>query len=358
MSRIPQRHSLVTETAAILREAIAGGEWNKGLPGELELSNRLRVSRTTIRAALAALQREGLISSGQGRRREIRQASAPANKLPASESVALLTPEPLHRLNSTTVFWIDALREHLASHGWTLRVVVSAATYRQNPGTALSELAAREKAGAWVLYRSTEQIQRWFETSNSPCVVAGTVHTGVRLTSVDRDYRAASHHAAGVLLGRGHRQLGLLRPSAPLAGDLETEAGFREGLTNRTAATLHVAEHNGTPAGVTHALRRMLAGFTPTAIYVIQSTHFATVMTWLSSNGYRIPTHISLISRDDDPFLDHLFPEPARYSLDPASFARKISRQVLDLVRNGSETRRQYLVMPTFVPGGTIASRE
>ncbi len=358
MHRVPQRRSLVDETTAVLRENIVNRQWERWLPGEHELTHQLQVSRTTLRAALATLQREGVLRVGQGQRREITDSRAPQAPLPAVQSVALLTPEPIHHLNSATVFWIDALREHLASSGWSLRVVVSAAAYRRRPAGALKEIAARERAGGWVLYRSTAQMQRWFEDSNLPCVVAGSVHLGIHLTSVDRDYHATSRHAAGLLLARGHRRLGLLRPAAPLAGDLETEAGFRDGASHQPDAAVHVAEHNGTPAGVTHALRRLLQGPAPTAIFVIHSTHFATAMTWLTSNGYRVPGAISLLSRDDDPFLDHLVPTPSRYSLDPAAFARKISRHVVDLVKGHDDRQRQHLVVPAFVAGATLARLE
>lgn len=71
MPQLPQRASLVSQTAAALRAGIATREWTVHLPGENELCERLQVSRVTLRAALRQLTREGLVRSRQGSRREI-----------------------------------------------------------------------------------------------------------------------------------------------------------------------------------------------------------------------------------------------------------------------------------------------
>jgi DNA-binding transcriptional MocR family regulator len=118
MVHLPQRTSLVAQTVKILREAIESGQWPQYLPGEFELTRLLHVSRVTLRAALAELERRKLIRGGQGRRREVirkRRSQTPGS---ARKSVVLLSPVPLHQLPASTVFWMDKLREHLDSAGW------------------------------------------------------------------------------------------------------------------------------------------------------------------------------------------------------------------------------------------------
>src|SRR5208283_2472700 len=60
------RHAAIAST---LRGQIQSGELSPGspLPSEAQLSARFRVSRGTVRQALAALRAEGLISGGRGR---------------------------------------------------------------------------------------------------------------------------------------------------------------------------------------------------------------------------------------------------------------------------------------------------
>src|SRR5262245_42571311 len=63
--------SLPAQTVGILKEKILSGDWGQTLPSERELSDWLVVSRGTLRAALARLQREGIVKSRQGRPWEI-----------------------------------------------------------------------------------------------------------------------------------------------------------------------------------------------------------------------------------------------------------------------------------------------
>lgn len=65
---------LHARVAASLRERIVRGELQPGapLPSEARLCSQFDASRGTIRAALAALRREGLIAGGQGRPSTVR----------------------------------------------------------------------------------------------------------------------------------------------------------------------------------------------------------------------------------------------------------------------------------------------
>ena len=143
MKRLPRKFSLPTETAKVLREEIQSGHWGRWLPGEHELCARLHVSRPTLRQALSQLQREGwLRRADQGKRREI--AGAP-RRVPSatSDQVVLLTPSASKSSDSFSIFWIDALREHLAEAGYHLDVHVSSAVYGHRPARALESLVER-----------------------------------------------------------------------------------------------------------------------------------------------------------------------------------------------------------------------
>jgi GntR family transcriptional regulator len=67
------RHAAIAHE---LREAIRSGEYPPGtpLPSESQLSVRFKVSRGTVRHALAALRVEGLIVGGRGRMPIVRRS--------------------------------------------------------------------------------------------------------------------------------------------------------------------------------------------------------------------------------------------------------------------------------------------
>ncbi|MGV3531868.1 MAG: substrate-binding domain-containing protein [Chthoniobacteraceae bacterium] len=356
MQQLPQRTSLVAQTAQVLRAAIAEGKWPRWLPGEIELTRRLRIGRVTLRAALVELEREKLITSGQGRRREV-IAKPAARRRPssASQAVGLLTPEPLHHLSSATVFWIDELREHLERSGKLLEIHESAAAYRLRPAHALEDLVARIQPAGWVLYRSTPQMQAWFSEQGTPAVIAGSPHPGVALRSLDVDYAAGCRHAAGQFLSKGHRRLAIVRPETKLAGDLQSEDGFNEGA----GQTVPCAKHDGSPSGICAAMSRLFAREPrPTGLFVFHATHLLTVMGWLQRTGLRVPRDVSVICRDHQPFLEFMLPVPARYELDAKVFARKLSRLVVSIVAGGSPRVRQQRLLPNFLPGDTLGVAE
>lgn len=351
MKRLPQRTSLVADAAAILREAIAAGQWPRWLPGELELARRLHVSRMTVRAALAELEREKLVRAGQGRRREIFPRHTKRPSRAARHAVALLSPASLHRLSASTVFWMDELREHLDAAGWPLEIQESATAYSRRPAHALEELAARIRPTAWVLFRSTPEMQRWFSGQATPAVIAGSRHPDVGLSSVDIDYAAGCRHAAGRFLANGHRRLAIVRPETKLAGDLQSVAGFQSGLSEEAA----VALHDGSVRGVCASLQRLFASQPPpTGLFVFHATHLLTVLGWLQFREIQVGNAVSVICRDDEPFLESVLPTPARYTLKAQVFARKISHLVAEVVARGTARPGVHRMLPTFVAGDTL----
>jgi len=352
MKRLPQRSSLVSATAEVLRESIAAGEWPRWLPGELELARRLRVSRVTLRSALAELERGKLIRAGQGRRREILRRAKRAGAMKLRPAVVLLTPEPLHRLSASTVFWMDELRERLDAAGRPLEIHEGPAVFRRRPRQALEELAARLRPSGWVLYRSTPEMQQWFSEHAPATIIAGSPHPGVTLASVDVDHGAACRHAAGRFLAAGHRRLAVVWPETKLAGDLESVAGFQAGVPGAVASL----PHDGTVRGLCAGLERLFArAARPTGLLVFHAQHLLTVLGWLQRKKLRVPEEASVICRDDEPFLESVLPCPARYALPASSFARKISRLVAGVVEGGAGRPRAHRLMPVFIPGESLA---
>jgi LacI family transcriptional regulator len=358
---IPRRSSLVAQTVTILRNHLRSGVWKEFLPGELELCERLQVSRVTLRAALGQLQREKWIRGGQGRRRRILTPPVAGRRRVQSNVVVLLSPVSILTLPTSVLFWVDALREHLAAADYRLDFHAGQACYSQNPQRSIETMVQQLNAAGWVLYLSTERLQREFSERRLPCVIAGSPHSSVELSSVDIDYAATCRHAAGMLASRGRRRIALLMPRSGQAGNLQSEMGFQEageGLAGSGVETL-VTHHNGTPAGVCRRLDDLLGARQPVdGLLVAKPVHVVTAVSHLLRRGIRLPEHVALVSRDNDPFLENLVPTVARYERDPTLFARKVSRLVLDLVREGVRPQHHHRLMPTFVDGETLGPKK
>lgn len=338
-------------------EEIAGGRWHRWLPGEYELASLLHVSRRIVRAALQQLQRDGVVESRPGKRREIIQRKRPGLK-PTSSRAVLLTPVPLHLMSPFSIFLIDRLREHLGEEGYLLEIHAGRDPYRRRPLQQLKRLEETLRPAAWVLTQSTEPMQQWFARSGLPCVVVGSSYPGVTLPSVDFNYGAICRHAVGQFLARGHRRIVLLNPRSRAAGDIKGEGGFLEAVKSTSVQNVQatIDYHDGTVSNLCarlDALMRIKAR--PTALLVSRAHHFVTVLGYLQANRLRVPDDIALISRDDNSFLENIVPLPARYIGNPELFASTLSRVVLESIRE-RKPGTAHRLMPNFSPGQTLGS--
>jgi LacI family transcriptional regulator len=358
MLNLPQRHSLASQMVDILREDIRQGTWQDRLPGERALCEKYQISRNTLRTALGQLKRAKLIRAVHGSGNWILAKPRGKNSLLQSRDVGLLSPEPLERLRPKYTLWIDELRSLLSERGCRLHVFHGRQYFRANPGQALQRLIAKDPHGCWILILSNTAIQHWFAKNEVHCVVAGSVYAGLELAYRDLDHRALCRHAAGVLLRLGHRKLAFMVAKSQLAGDLESEAGFVEGVTKfpQAGSEAFVCRHDGSVDGIGRALRRLMEqSHPPTAILVANAYHYLAVVSRLVQMGRRVPQDVSVISRDDDLFLSYLTPIPARYASSSHIMAKSLLRPVLELLENTTPTSRELHLLPEFIQGDSIS---
>lgn len=356
---LPQRQSLVAQTMAFLVTQIDQGEWRDWLPSERSLCQRLQVSRNTLRAALAQLAAQHVIQSVHGAGNKILAQPGKRRAAPHAGHVAVLSPEPIERLRPMQSLWIDDMRALLSERGVRLRVFHGHHYFGAKPGPALEKLVRRNPHGCWILIMADENVQRWFKKNRLPCIVAGSTFPGLDLPSRDLDHHAMCRHAAGVLLGLGHRRIAMLTQKSFRAGDLESEAGLVESVRRspHLDAEAMVIYHEASLAGVGTAIRRLLKlKPPPTALLVLHPHYYLAVVTWLARLGVRIPEDISVISRDDDPYLSFVVPVPARYEVSPHILARSLLRPVLELLEGNPVSQRAARILPEFLRGESIAA--
>lgn len=354
MTLIPQRLSLVAQTAQALRDQIDRQEWSVRLPGEMALAAHFNVGRNTVRAALATLEREGRIKTTNGRRREV--IHQPTRPLPPVRRAVLLMSRPIGEFPPSTTLWIHGTRSRLEALGWQFQIFVEPEVYQARAASLLKSMTATRANTVWILHRSTAEMQHWFQTQGQPTVLAGSRHDGISLPNVDFDLRAASRHAAGRFLAHGHRRIAVLRPTERFAGDSDSLAGFREGL--RDANLVEVLCQNN-PAGVITALRRLLKSpLPPTGLFILHPEHCVTALTFLLRQGIAIPKDLSVICRDDEPYLNLITPEPTRYRRSARAMALKLSSQVAACVNGGGPGGKSLTIMPASVSGETLAAAQ
>jgi DNA-binding LacI/PurR family transcriptional regulator len=351
---LPQRITLVAQTVHSLCEGMRSGRWKTRLPGERDLCAALQVSRPTIRAALKELQLKGWISVSQRRRREIRMKPAQRPGDPERRIVGAVALAPLRTMPPASLLVIDILREQLARSRWQMELIVDPSCYSKQPAKALERLVRKVPASAWLLMGSSAPMQKWFLKSSIPCLVLGTCPEEFPLPSIDADYRATCRHAGTLLLRKGHRRIALALPVSSTGGDMESERGIGEAVSENAKASLVVLRHRN-KAHLCALLDKALASSErPTAFLVARAMHALTVTMHLMRRGVRLPKDAVVLSRDDESFLWHASPALARYAVDAEKFARKAAKAMRELAETGTLTSRSIRMMPTFIPDETL----
>jgi len=352
---MPSRGNLVAECVRVMRLRIASGEWNQLLPGERRLAETLQVGRDTIRLAVLHLEREGVLAAaGAGSRRRI-MAATEAAAVPRSRAlrIGLLAHQRLEKLPQPMLLEIDRIRDALADKDGSLQVIAPSWYEQRNPVKRLEALVEEEPCSAWMLLRSSAAVQEWFMKSRIPCLIRGYPHPGIELPHLDVDWHATARHAAGQLWRMGHRWVVVLSPAEPLKGVEAAVRGATELGESDFEATVLV--ENGSSGGVARVLSRALHfKQPPTAILTTRPRQAATALTWLATQGIRVPKDLSLITLAWEPFLDHLVPEISGYRVDPEAVAKLVVRRLERLVAGDPNPGGNAWITPEVVKGASV----
>lgn len=330
------------------------GRWHEQLPSQHELCDRLMISRTTLRAALQQLARRGWIELSQGRAMAIRRQP----KLSAAESaihrVVLMLPQPFWSLRPSAAHWVSELRPLLHRAGLDLVLSEGGLPYRAKPAMHLEKLVAVHPQSAWVIFNSTLAMQTWFTARGLPVVLVGPVFAGIDVPSIEYDHVAIAQHAARMLAAAGHTRTAILLQRTGSAADATTCDAFAAAQKSGATAPL-ILEHDGSLERIEARLRQLARmPVRPTALFVTKSHAIPATLTILPRLGLEIPRDVSVICREDDPFLSYLVPAVARYHSDSSAIARKLAIALARLAAGEPLKLTHDRLMPRFVAGQSI----
>lgn len=349
-----RRTSLVDQVVAVVRQGITNARWRGELPSEATLCRELQVSRVTLRKAIAQLIRERWITAGgRGCHHRICRKS-PGSAPTSGRTIRVLSPRSSPGLGAVQQAAMETLAERLSAGGYRMEFEHRPLLFQRYESAAFERLDELPDTAGWILFYSTDAMQRWFAASGRPCVVAGPLHENVALSCVDPDASAAGRHAAGRLYARGFRELVYLIPIGGTLGTVRASMTFVE-EARRLGAHARVLETGWEAGPVSEATRGLLIQ-RPRAdeFMVAHLGHALVVLCSLLSAGVRIPAEAGIIAGWDDELLDYTVPPMARYRIDGTKFGARLADVLLDQLRHGAGKIRKVDILPEFVPGGTV----
>lgn len=361
----PVRRSLVDQAADHIRRGLLKDRWGGDIPPEKELVRELGVSRGTLRRALAVLFEEGiLMQGGRGGRhkvvaklRENGRGSGRADC--AGNIVRILSPQPRIVLGDKTQFIFQIVSEELGRVGLNLEFEHHAGLWKlRRPDSKMLKITARKDTACWLLYRSTEAIQKWFVNSGLPTVAIGGIYPGIPLANAEFDFVAVSRHAAGIFAARGRKRLVFLTVEKATAGDQASARAFEEAAV---ALGLHAETvvFDDTVKGLCLAIDKLLVGGpAPDGFLTGFSNHAPATIGHLNRRGYAVPKKACVISRMDSNVLEESIPTIARYQMDGERFSKTVARSILrEVDADWKSEPKSHVIIPDFVDGESAGGK-
>lgn len=357
MFELPKRVSLSERAAESIRKAILEGAWENYLPSERRLCEIFKVSRPTIRTALHLLSADGWLEIRPGRRNRLRPRVVPAAP-PETRLVCVVTQLPVSNWSQSLYQAFSETRLRLAAEGFTMEVLSYEPAGGRAPQAKLEAFLAQNRVFCCILLSASRELQSWFSRQSVPALVLGSCDPGVRLPSFEIDMRATCLHATGVLLRHGHRRLAYVVPDTRRGGDLAGERGFLEALdaaARRYNARGVVVRHDNSTASLLPKIDAVLQSpEPPTGFLVAVPQHVYSVMFHLLRRGYKIPEQISIIARDHEPYFATVTPKVSHYEFEGDAYARRLTRLMIRLVRDGYLTPKPRHILQRYFEGDTV----
>jgi DNA-binding LacI/PurR family transcriptional regulator len=343
-------------------------EWADRLPSERELCERLQVSRPTLRKALTVLAQEGWIRPQRGLGWRVGHAKVRRVSTQRAKSVGILCFVPLDEASGFTLYSIDKLQTHLHNAGLIAQVHAGTQYASQNFKQALERLLRSAPADAWLLVGSPPDIVDWFGNRGLPVFSTLTTRPTTDHPSLSVDMEAVYRHAAGKLVGYGHRRLALVLPrpvSALRHASPESDPAGEAVLSWKQAVAPYVGTpgfaarivwHTRSRESIQQLLRNLFtAADPPTGLIVLRPQHSLAAVTCLIAAGIHLPQDVSLIGIGYEPFFDHVCPSIAHYALDRKAYVRKLCRLVLPWAKSGFWKPQESGLMMEFHDGESLA---
>lgn len=337
-------HKVADRLKARLRKLSAGSR----LSPEPELAREFRVSRSTLRAALSLLEREGFVTRKKRVGTVVRER--PARR---TSCLGLLCPKETHELSFSSFYdrVIRGIRERCAEGGWDMVTLLGSLGRKVSP-ESVRALRRDGFDGLFAFELFDRACLRELSSFDRPVVAVDVDATTLGLASVAFDNLRAGELAARHLALLGHGRLAFFGPvvggrlwSDPAYG--ERLDGFRRAAREAGAQVelLGTDDPGGTeaPFDVSGA----------TGFFCPDTRYAKTLAKALKALGKSIPQDASVValSSGEEGAADW-----TRVVFDAAELGREAAAMLEEMVEGGHGTELRT-VRPDMVQGKSTCER-
>ncbi|NWK53999.1 substrate-binding domain-containing protein [Verrucomicrobiaceae bacterium N1E253] len=359
---VPQRVSLLAQTVDSLRSGIAHRQWIDYLPPERVLCEQMKISRSTLRRAIAKIEEEGLVDAGgSGKRRQILKCpyldnTAKPTAAHGTKSIVWLTLRAFSEMPSINLRLIAQLQSRLLPHDCSLNVVRVPEKVLQHPDELMKEWLTSFGGDVWILHQMPSEVQRWFYRNQPTACIVGTRSEGVDLASVEVDSAAALQHAVAMLGRHGHQHITLIRQAQHMVGEDQLEQLLYElcAESGKEADVLACSAQSDMLPGEFEKKFSRASAWRSTALICSVPSVALFALTWLQRQQIQVPEQVSIILLRSQPILSYTSPRMAHYMVNEERAVTQILPRLLDLLKSQVCTTSHINLIPDYVAGETV----
>jgi LacI family transcriptional regulator len=332
-----------TQVENFILSKIESEEWTLGskIPSERDLSEKLEVSRTTVRNAIQALATRGMFDRRIGQGTFVRQRLGPLSG-PLKKAVkgtfgyVVCKERSLRKPIAAEAFYFDVfagIEEETVRSG--RHMLFSYLDERSADEVAAFRAFLDKVDGVVIEEASDPAFLDVVAASGVPAALLGPTATHERLDCVTMDIGAGVRRALRYLRGLGHERIGIV--NGPL-GIESARVRFAAWKDEMEAAGLFDAAlasgGEGWSAEAGYAAASELFGRRPevSALFCANDLLAVGALSALTRLGLRVPEDVSVIGFDDTELSRHAAPPLTTMRIYSRDMARSAVRRVLERI--------------------------
>lgn len=335
--------SMQTQVESFISARIGTGEWGLGakIPSERELSEKLEVSRTTVRNAILALAAHGLFERRIGQGTFVRRLPAAhrPDRRPTRGNLGyvICKERALRKPLSMEAFYFDVfsgIEEETVKSG---RHLLFTYLDDQNPEEIAAFEFFKDKVDGII-----------FEEVRNPSLLARVVAWGVpavliapttlepKLDLITMDLALGVGKAVDHLRALGHRTIGIINGPQRFESARVRFSGWKDALRAagvEPESRLVDGDIGWSAEAGFQAMERLMARCPDlTAVFCANDLLAIGALSALARNGRNCPAEISVMGFDDTELARHSVPPLTTMKIHSQSMARAATRRVLDRI--------------------------
>ncbi len=349
-----ERTSLPEQVVKNIRENIESGRFSQTLPSERVLCRQLRVSRNTLRKALAILSNEGDIVSRRGAPTRILRNPRRTEQISQnSKLVVIVSPTRLVDQRPYNILWIDALRSLLHDEGYTMQVYSDERLLRKFSPNVIHQLIDDLKPACWVLIDSGQTMQKIYQEREQPCIISGLTAEGIDIPNVGIDIKALAHYIFREADRKACKALNFYITQGESPGIQALQESIQTLSKSKAfshikidSIVLHVKDTQELCRHVSHIKNNEQK----VGLFILNPMLCITAISEALRIGLN-PQNLFIATSYLETVIEYVKPRPASFLFDHQLFARKLHSKIRKIINHETPEPASSMIIPKYNPG-------